>query len=87
MESIADLFGRQRTALPQGKVLDERKELIKFFCQKLERDGERVGVQLGHYKDISDLYALKSAFNDRLTRDGTVAARKWFWWVTKTKAV
>ena len=83
MESIADLFGRIRTALPGGKALDERSELVKYFSQKLERSPKIIGVRLAHYK-LSDLYALKSSFNDRLKRNGREAAMKYWWWITKT---
>lgn len=84
MDSFADLWGRIRTALPKGRVLDERSELIKYFSQKLERPAKFIGVRLAHYS-LSDLYALKSSFNDRLQRDGKETARKYWWWVTKTK--
>lgn len=83
MELIADLFGKIRTALPGGKHLDERSELVKYFAQKLERSPKIIGVRLAHYT-LSDLYALKSSFNDRLQRNGKDTAHKYWWWVTKT---
>jgi len=69
---------------PGGKVLDERAELIKFFAEKLEREPKVVGIRLAHYT-LSDLYALKSQYIDRLNRNGKEAARKHWWWQTKTQ--
>ena len=86
MESIGDLFGRLRTVLPKGRVLDERAELIQFFATKLDRTPQRIGVRLAHYS-LSELYALKSSYNDRLTRNGKTTADKYWWWVTKTTKV
>lgn len=86
MESIADLWGRRRTALPLGKVLNERAELIKFFCDKVHRKPQQLGTRLAHYT-LSELYALKSAFTDREKRDGIVRAQKHFWWITKTEEI
>lgn len=86
MEHISDLFGRMRTPLPQGKVLDERAELIKFFCDKLHRRPQQIGVRLAHYA-LSELYALQSGFKDRENRDGIATAQKWLMWVSKTEEV
>jgi hypothetical protein len=86
MESIADLFGRFRTLLPKGKVLNERAELINFFVKATGRTPQRVGVRLAHYT-LSDLYALKSAYSDRLARNGAAAANKYWWWCTKTTQI
>ena len=88
MEHIADLFGNYRTIKPGGKVLDERRELVKFFCKTFDyKRPDLMGMRLAHYKTISDLYAIKSGVNDRLKRDGLVRARKWFFWVTDTKPI
>lgn len=86
MESIGDLFGRMRTALPKGKVLNERAELIAYFSKQLEREARVVAVRLGHYS-LSDLYALQSAFKDRLNRNGKETARKYWWAITRTGTV
>ena len=83
MESIADLFGRFRTLLPKGKVLNERAELVKYFSEALKRPPQYIGVRLGHYT-LSDLYGLKSAYSDRLVRNGKVQADKYWWYITKT---
>lgn len=84
MEHIADLFGRLRTALPQGKVLNERAELIQFFADAIGRPAKYIGVRLSHYS-LSELYALQSAYKDRLLRDGKVTADKFWWWTTRTE--
>lgn len=86
MESIADLFGRLRTSLPKGRVLDERAELIKFFVEQTGKKPMQTGVRLAHYS-ISELYALKSAYTDRLNRNGKETADKYYWWITKTHKV
>lgn len=82
---IGDLFGNYRLAKP-GKVLDERAGLIGYFAEELEAAPKRLGIRLAHYT-ISDLYALRSAFNDRLNRNGKLAARKYFYWITKTAVI
>lgn len=84
MESLADLFGRYRTLTPKGKPLDERAELIRYFSEEFKREPRVVGVRLAHYK-LDELYGLQSAYKDRLQRNGRDTARKYFWWVTKTK--
>jgi hypothetical protein len=43
-------------------------------------------MRLAHY-NIDDLYALKSAYTDRLNRDGRLTARKYFYWMTKTEVI
>lgn len=86
MESIADLFGRLRTALPKGRVLDERAELIKWFSTKMERKPQQIGVRLAHLT-LSDLYYLQSDYKDIQRRRGTVAAVKMLWAVTRTTKV
>lgn len=80
---LSDLFGRQRTLLPKGKILDERAELISYFTSELGKESKVIGIRLAHYS-LSDLYALKSAYNDRLHRNGKEAAQKYFYWVSKT---
>lgn len=94
---ISDLFGNARY-FQKGKPLDERATLVKFFCEELARQPRFLGVRLGHYT-LSDLYALKSQFKDRLRRPCHVClavgatgscihsrdtAAKYFWYITKT---
>ena len=86
MQSVADLFGHLRTLLPKGKVLNERAELISYFSEALKRPPQYMGVRLAHYS-ISDLYGLKSAYSDRLTRNGKEKADSYFYWMTKTRKV
>lgn len=86
MEAIKDLFNIDRYLTPKGKVLDERATLIKFFADAVERPPHVVGIRLAHF-NLSLLYALKSGYQDRLTRNGREAAHKWFWWSTRTHAV
>jgi len=89
MEHISkhlDLFGRERTVLPAGRFRDERSELIDWFCAKVHRRPRQLGVRLAHYS-LSQLYALKSGWEDRERRDGFVRAEKWWWWTTKTEEV
>lgn len=42
-----------------------------------------MGIRLAHYS-IDQLYALQSAYKDRLTRSGRSTADKYFWYITKT---
>lgn len=86
MESIGDLFGRIRTLLPKGKVMNERAELISYFSEALKRPPQYIGVRLAHYS-IDDLYGLKSAYSDRLKRNGKVQADKYWWFITKTSKI
>lgn len=83
MESIGDLFGRMRTALPKGKTLNERAELVQYFSEALNRPAKVVGIRLAHYT-LEQLYGLKSAFKDRLQRNGKEAATKYLWAVSRT---
>lgn len=75
-----------RTVLPKGRVLDERSELITFFSKALDRSPRFIGVRLAHYS-LSELYALKSSYLDRLNRNGKTTAQKFWWWMTKTTKV
>lgn len=86
MDSIADLFGRQRTALPQGKVLNERAELVKWFSTKMQRKPQQIAVRLAHLT-LSDLYYLQSDYKDIQRRRGTEAAVKMIWAVTRTTKI
>ena len=78
-----DIFNRLRTLGSKGKPLNERSELIGFFANKLNKEPKVIGIRLGRY-DISELYLLKSMWNDRENRQGMTTAQKWFWWETKT---
>ncbi|MBT9167798.1 MAG: hypothetical protein DDT19_01141 [Syntrophomonadaceae bacterium] len=69
--------------LPVVKGKSERGELVKFFADAVERPPRVVAIRLSHYS-VSELYAVKSGFSDRLTRNGIVAARKYFWAISRT---
>ena len=85
-QAASDLFGQYRLLKKEGRALDERSTLIKYFCDELKREPRVVGIRLGHY-NISQLYSLQSAYKDRLTRNGAETARKYWWAVTKTRPV
>lgn len=83
--SIGDLFGKIRTITPKGP-LNERADLVKYFTDKIDRPAKVIGIRLAHYS-LDNLYALKSAYNDRLQRNGKVSADKYFWAITKTTTI
>lgn len=84
MESVTDLFNIERYLGNGGRVMDERASLIGYFSEALERPVKQIAIRLAHYT-ISDLYALKSGWNDRLRTHGEISTRKWWWFVTRTK--
>lgn len=88
MQSLTDLFGTYRLAVrykPSGKQQgSERGELVSYFAKELERDVRFVAVRMSHYT-LDQLYALRSAFSDRLTRNGQESARKYWWAITRTR--
>lgn len=86
MELIADLFGKIRTFTNKGKVLDERTELVAYFAGEMKREHKVTSIRLAHYS-LSDLYALKSAYKDRLQRNGKEPAIKYLWAITRTTSV
>jgi hypothetical protein len=94
MESFSDLWGRLRSATPKGKVLNERAELVMFFESEINKRRQKngqlpskfFGYRLSHYS-LSELYALKSNYSDRLRREGRETADKYWWWMTKTTKV
>lgn len=69
-----------RVSVPK---IGERASLIKFFSDQVEKSPKIVGIRLSHYS-MDQLYALKSSYSDRLNRNGRVAARKYFFWQSKT---
>ena len=88
--SMMDLLGNFRLVKSGGIPMSERATVIHFFEQQnfTHKDGTKLtarelGVRLAHY-DLSSLYALKSAYNDRLERNGKTAALKYWWYITKT---
>jgi hypothetical protein len=87
-QSLTDLFGNERFATRykgNGKQQGtERGSLISYFATELEREVKFVAVRTSHYT-MSELYSLKSSFSDRLNRNGKEAARKYFFWITRTK--
>lgn len=78
-----DLFGTYRV-IKAGVPESERATLIRFFSKKTEKEPKIIGIRLAHYS-LDDLYALKSAWNDRERRQGTETARKHFWYITRTQ--
>lgn len=84
MNTLFDLL--QDYKLPEKSRKTERGELLKFFSQEVQRPIRLIGIRLSHYS-IQDLYGLKSAYTDRLGRDGRDAANKNWWWTTRTEKV
>ncbi len=83
---ITDLFGNHRTLRADSRgprPLDERATLIAYFSKEIDRPAKLIGIRLAHY-DLRMLYALQSAFKDRLNRNDRETARKYFWFITKT---
>lgn len=85
MIEARDLFGNYRL-VTEKKPLDERATLIAYFVEQFHREPKVLGIRLSHCS-LSDLYAIKSMFDDRLKRNGQDAAEKWFWWSTRTHKV
>lgn len=83
MKPIGDLLQR---VYSKKSSLSERGELIKYFVEQTGKKPQQIAVRLAHYT-MSELYALKSAYNDRLRRNGKEAAQKYWWWQTKTTKV
>lgn len=69
-----------------SKKTTPRNSIIDFFALKIERSKKIIAIRISHYKD-SDLFYIKSVFNDIENRKGIVSARKYFWWQTKTKVI
>lgn len=85
VEHIKDLFGIERFTTPKGPS-SERSTLIKYFSEQIERPAKYVGIRLAHYS-LDQLYGLKSAYADRLTRNDRTTAQKFWWYITKTEKV
>ena len=88
MESITDLLGHRRTLLPKGKVLDEWREMIKFFYDQgfTHKDGTRftkaqIGIRCSHLK-LDQLYYIQSVYKDKKHRGEN--ASYYFMGATKT---
>jgi len=86
MESFADLFGRMRSALPKGKVLSERAELVKWLCEKLKKEPKVIGIRVAHLS-LDHLYVIQSEYKDISRRRGVEAARKFLWAITRTRTI
>lgn len=86
MESLTDLLGNYRVMKPGGKIVDERSTLIGYFVEEIKRPAKMIGIRLQHYS-LDQLYGLQASYKDRLRRDGQVTAHKYWWAVTRTKAV
>lgn len=84
MESFADLWGKTRTILPKGRVLDERAELVKWFCNKMEREARQIGPRLAHLS-VEHLYTIQSEYKDIVNRRGYVPGVKYLWAITRTE--
>jgi hypothetical protein len=77
IHSATDLFGNYRLAekfKPNGSRVagGERGQLIGYFARKMGWTALGMANTLGHVKDISDLYALKSDC-DAAEREGRCA--------------
>ncbi len=83
MELSRDLFGIERFMTPKGPT-SERATLVQYFSEQIERPVKMVGIRLSHYS-LDHLYALKSAYTDRLKRNGKDTAQKYWWWSTRTQ--
>lgn len=88
--STKDLFGNF-VLPPQKKGQSERGNLLSFFKKQgfIDQKGKileyrNLAVLLSHFT-VSQLYALKSAYEDRLTRNGKDGAWKYWWFVIRTK--
>lgn len=87
MKPLADFLA---VARPKPKATSERAECIRFFHERLkDKKGKpfsprMLGVRLAHFS-ISELYAIQSVFKDISNRNGSTAAQKYFWWVSKTE--
>lgn len=83
MPPVDTLFDLLKDYQPKKKR-NERGELLQFFSDHVQRPVRFVAVRLSHYT-MDELYALKSAFSDRLQRDGELTAIKYWWYITKTE--
>ena len=83
-EIVTDLFSIERYLKPKGVPMDERAGVVKYFADTFKKDGKVLAIRLSYIKEIWDLYALKSQVEDRIERNGLVAARKYFYWRTET---
>ncbi len=82
MESIKDLFNKTRY-VSNGNVLSERASLVQYFADEMRKEPRVIAIRLGHYKEMKDLYYLKSSFKDRQNKNADTA-KKWFWYITRT---
>lgn len=88
--SMTDLFGN--FVLPQViKGTSERGNIIGYFmtqgfvgAKDRVLETKNVASLLSHFT-VSQLYALKSAYEDRLKRNGKESARKYWWYAVRTK--
>lgn len=73
--SCSDLFGRYRLIKKEGRVMDERATLLKYFHEHArDKLGDPfaisyIGLILSHLK-IQDLYYLKSVLESETKRGG-----------------
>jgi hypothetical protein len=67
------------------KCLNERQELLKFFCDNLRNkkgkpfSPKMIAIKLSHL-DLCDLRYMISVFKDIQNRRGNESAQKWFFW-------
>ncbi len=90
MEHIGAHIDREKK---RGKQT-ERGELLRFFCEKLNRTRPHDGLpmitlpRMGRLVEkipTKDLYYLKSICDDSASRGGIVAFSKRFWWEINPK--
>ena len=91
MMSVKDLMGNDRYMLPSKKgkdsrPLNERSGIISFFVKELNKEPKVIAIKMSHFS-LSDLYALKSGYSDRLNRNGKESAVKYLWWAIKTEEI
>lgn len=82
MQEIIDLFGNTRIQTEKG-IMSERAALIKYFCEKVKKPPQQIGVRLAHFT-VDYLYVIQSGYKDRENRQSKETADKWFWWISKT---
>lgn len=89
--SAQDLFGKYRLIKQGGNPINERAALIGYFTDfdftgknGKSLDAQVIGVHLAHFS-LDQLYALQAGFKDRIKTHGTVTARKWWWYASRTK--
>lgn len=82
-QSISDLFGNHRLAVPQKKRASERGTLLEYFSAKTGREIGHIVPKLTGLKQ-RDLYYIKSAA-DSYEREGKGSWSKAFFGMLKVR--